>query len=102
MQGGLGMLMTACPQLIWDWEEKSTVRIRIAGGILAIIGTCGSISGYQQQEKLATKDDLSILATKADIVQAINALSGSNMPGVRVDPLANKNTPPPERAGQRP
>ncbi len=65
--GSIGTLMTAWPKAVSRWEQKNTLAVRIVGISMAMIGLLGSISGYQQQALLVTKNDLTPLATHLDI-----------------------------------
>lgn len=58
LSSGLGMFMAVCPKRISYWEEKHTGKVRLIGVIFLLIGGLGSIAGYQQQNQLATKTDL--------------------------------------------
>lgn len=64
MVGGVITLMTAWPRRVQDWEEAHPRTMRFVGLSMAAIVIMGAISGYQQQNKTATRADLGKLEEK--------------------------------------
>jgi hypothetical protein len=81
VQGGLGILFVAWPRVFGSLEKNRTGVVRICGISLAVVGASGAISGFQQQDKLATKADLAPTSIGiAGIGVKLDRLSGLSIP----------------------
>lgn len=72
--GGVMVIMTSWPRKISEWEVGHPRGMRAAGLVMAGIVFSGAISSYQQQLKIATKDDLTKVATTSQVNEIALAL----------------------------